>query len=207
MAEAPQTVIWLIRHPEPEGGAGVCYGALDLKLSEKGVRQAEALAATLAEEPIIAVYTSPLQRCRRAAELVAARRGCRSEVVDDLRELNHGEWEGRTYDEIRAGDPERYRQWMEHPTELRFPGGESLAELRERVLAAWTALRLRHGGETIAVLTHVGPGRAILADALGMPVENMFRLGLTYAGMCMIRYWGDLPEVRFTNRLAYLPGL
>lgn len=200
MAETRATSIYLIRHPEPEGGAGLCYGSLDLPLSEKGRRQAAALAESMQEKSLATVYTSPLQRCRRAAELLAPQ----CEVVDDLRELDRGEWEGRTYDEIAASDAVRYRQWMERPCEVRFPRGESLADLRQRVLAVAAAIRGRHEGETVAIVTHVGPIRVLLAEALGMALENMFRIGQSYAGVNLIRYWGDATLVEYVNREAYL---
>jgi len=202
VAETRATSIYLIRHPEPQGGAGVCYGALDLPLSEKGIRQAQALAESLREKGFAAVYTSPLQRCRRAAELLAAR----CEIVDDLRELDHGAWEGRTYDEIAASDPGRYREWMERPCEVRFPDGESLADLRERVLAAAAGIRSRHDGQAIAIVTHIGPIRVLLAEALGMPLENMFRMVQSYAGINLIRYSGGTMVLEFMNREAYFPG-
>ncbi|SRR5579883_1298075 len=195
-----QTALWLIRHPEPAGGAGRCYGTLDLPLSETGKLQAQALARKLAAEPLAAVYTSPRERCRYAASLLAEACGCPSEVVDDLRELDHGEWEGRAYDEIAAADPELYRKWMTQPCEVRFPDGECLADVRQRVLPAAAALRARHRGEAIAAITHVGPLRIILADALGMPAEHMFRIGQSFGGANLIRYWGEIPQVEFLNR-------
>src|SRR4051812_6838141 len=114
----PETVFWLLRHPEPEASArGRCYGSLDVALSPDGIRQAHAVADALAEKTFAAIYTSPRRRCVRAAQILAAGRACPVETVDALRELDFGDLEGRPYDEIAAMYPEVYQQWMERPTE------------------------------------------------------------------------------------------
>src|SRR5262249_38710582 len=79
----PDTVLWLIRHPEPELSVhGRCYGSLDVNLSPEGRGQARAIASSLAGEQFAAIYTSPLQRCTEAARVLGAGRTCAVEVVD-----------------------------------------------------------------------------------------------------------------------------
>jgi len=169
------------------------------------VGQADALAEAMSRQPLAAVCTSPRQRCAVPARRLAARCACSCVVMEALRELDHGEWEGRSYDEIAARDPERYRQWMERPLEVRFPGGECFTEVRDRVLEAAAMLRTRHRGQDIALVSHAGPIRTILADALGIAPENLFRIGLDYGGVSLIRYWDGAPVVEFVNRTAYFP--
>lgn len=194
------TVLWLVRHPEPvESARGRCYGALDVALSAHGERQAHSIAAAVAAERPAAIYTSPLLRCREAARIIACACGCRLETVDALREVNFGEFEGRSYDEIAADYPDLYRQWMEHPTETRFPGGEHFAEMADRVLRVARDLLARHHGEAIVLITHGGPIRLLLADALGMPPRNVFRIAQQYGAMNRIRYSGDVPTVELLN--------
>jgi len=195
-----ETVMWLLRHPEPEESAsGLCYGSLDLALSAAGIRQAHVMARALDAEPFAAVYTSPRQRCRQAAEILAAGHGCAVDVVDALRELDFGAFEGRTYDEIAQRYPELYRQWMERPTETRFPGGETFTGMRSRVLAASQELQARHCGESMAVVTHGGVIRILLADALGMEPAKIFRIGQRYGAINRVRYFGELPLVDLVN--------
>jgi alpha-ribazole phosphatase len=195
-----EAVFWLVRHPEPEAaGMGRCYGSLDLKLSEAGVAQARQIAQTLAAEPLAAIYSSPRQRCAAAAQILADGRQLSVETLDALRELDFGELEGRPYDEIAALRPEFYRQWMERPTEVQFPGGESFALMRTRVLDAMRNLRVRHAGQRVALVTHGGAIRILLADALGMEPANIFRLGQRYGAINRIRYIGDVPIVDAMN--------
>src|SRR6185437_3446551 len=86
-----ETVLWLVRHPEPEVPArGRCYGSLDVALSPDGIRQARSVADRLAQETFTAIYTSPRQRCTRAAQILAAGRTCPVETMAALRELDFG---------------------------------------------------------------------------------------------------------------------
>jgi len=207
MTSAPansETVLWLIRHPDPGPSAhGRCYGSLDVALSPEGVRQADAIARTLTNEPLAAIYTSPRQRCTDTARILAAARNCTVEIVDALRELDFGAFEGRSYDEIAALYPYLYRQWMEHPTETQFPEGESFRQMSDRVLAVARKLRARHCAgdsiDSIAFVSHGGPIRVILADALGMPSANIFRIAQRYGAINRIRYSGETPTVEMLN--------
>jgi alpha-ribazole phosphatase/probable phosphoglycerate mutase len=197
------TVLWLIRHPEPEASAeGRCYGSLDWNLSETGMRQARAIADALTAEPLAAIYTSPRRRCVQAAEIVARGHSCPLEPCDAFRELDFGEFEGRRYDEIAAHYPEVYRQWMEKPTEVQFPRGEDFATMRRRVLDATAGLRARHAGQTVAVVTHGGVNRIILAEALELDAGQIFRIGQRHGALNLIRYFGQTPLVDLVNAPA-----
>jgi len=195
-----ETVLWLLRHPEPEASArGSCYGSLDVGLSPHGTRQAQSVADALVKQPVAAIYTSPRQRCTQAARILAVGRHCPMETMPALRELDFGEFEGRSYDEIARMYPDVYREWMERPTETQIPGGEGFREMCARVLAATQDLRSRHTGQSVALVTHGGVIRIILADALGMPPANIFRIGQRYGGINMIRYFDETPIVELVN--------
>lgn len=194
------TTLWLIRHPQPESGAeGRCYGSLDWRLSERGLLQAQSIAGRLRGEPLAAIYTSPRLRCLQAAEALAAGRTCPLETLDALRELDFGDFEGRRYEEIERSHPEIYREWMEHPTEVQFPGGECFRTMRQRVLDAAADLRARHAADTIALITHGGAVRIILAEALGIPPRHLFRLAQRHGAMNLLRYIEDVPLVELVN--------
>jgi alpha-ribazole phosphatase/probable phosphoglycerate mutase len=196
----PETVLWLLRHPEPELAVhGRCYGSLDVALSPDGIRQAHSVAHALAHQLFAAIYTSPRQRCRQAAGILAAGRTCPIETLAALRELDFGELEGRSYDEIAAIHPEIYQQWMKRPTETQFPGGESFGEMCVRVIAVTRDLRTRHAGQSIALVTHGGVIRIILADALGLELANIFRIGQRYGAINVMRYFGETPIVALVN--------
>jgi alpha-ribazole phosphatase len=184
----------LVRHCEPQEDArGLCYGRLDIGLSDAGREHAQRLAEALARHEWDAVYSSPRLRARETA--VAVNRDV--VIDDDLREIDFGDLEGRSYDEIAATDPELYRAWMDRPTTVRFPGGESFAELKVRALEALRRIRAAH--ESAVVVTHGGVLRAGLAAWLGMPDEAIFRLDQRYGGVTIVDWLDGVPLVRLMN--------
>lgn len=190
----------LIRHAEPsEEAHGRCYGSLDIGLSSRGQLRARLLARTLERVPLVAVYTSPRTRALETAQPLAALHGLPATVDEALREIDFGDFEGRSYDEIRLAAPDLYRAWMETPTHVHFPGGESYQLLRRRALAAMHAIRSRHAGETAAIVSHGGILRALLADCLAMADDAVFRLDQSYGGLSVIDWLDDSPLVRVVN--------
>jgi alpha-ribazole phosphatase len=199
------TRVWLIRHGEPvEEARNRCYGSLDLCLSEAGRKQMQDIADYLKSEPISAVYTSPRSRALEGARILASTvSGGIPTVAQDLREIDFGDFEGLTYDEIAGRNPELYHLWMENPTEVLFPNGEGFREMRDRVLNAFDAIQRKHDGQTIALVTHGGVNRILLAHALQMPGNCIFRLAQDYAAMNLIEFMQEFPVVRLLNFLLH----
>ena len=155
----------------------------------------------LAPEPVEAVVSSDRQRAIETATAIAVPHGLDVRRDPDLRELDFGELEGRSYDEIAISLPQLYADWMTRPTEVTFPGGECYAELRSRSLAVVESLLETCRGRTVVVVTHGGVVRAILADVLGMPDERIFRLAVDPGSVSVIE-WNDAePIVRGLHRL------
>jgi len=193
------TRLLLIRHAEPDEDArGRCYGRLDVGLSPTGLASAEGLAENLRDVDLDAVYASPrLRAVQTAAALDTA-----LNIDDRLRELDFGELEGRTYDEIGRDQPDFFRRWMETPTLVRFPGGESYAELRERVAVAVRDVIAANTDRTVALVSHGGVIRAALAVALGLPDDRAFALDLGYARVSVVDWFGGTAVVRLVNGLS-----
>jgi alpha-ribazole phosphatase len=201
------TRLVLLRHAETdESMRGRCYGSLDVPLSAAGLRHAAALGLALRELGAAAVYASPLVRALDTARAIASAQRLEPVVRPELRELDFGELEGLAYDEIAAERPELYRFWMEEPAGVRFPGGESLADLRERVLPVLAEIRERHAGETAVVVAHGGVVRVALADVLGIPDAAIFRLDQPPGAVSVIDWLGDTPLVRVVNADLYSPA-
>jgi alpha-ribazole phosphatase len=193
------TRLLLIRHAQPreEESRGRCYGRLDVALDDDGRRAAATLAHAFRDVHVDAVYTSPRLRALETARPLAQARALEPRVDERLAELDFGELEGRTYDEIAATQPELYRAWMEAPTTVQFPGGDSYATLRARALAA--VAEIRAATDTAAVVTHGGVVRAILADCLQMPDAAIFALAQDYCGVSVVDWVDDTPLVRVVN--------
>jgi alpha-ribazole phosphatase len=192
------TRIWLIRHGEPAAMRGRCYGKLDAGLSDAGRAQMRATAECLKSESFDAIYASTRLRTVESARILGV--ACQEDA--GLCEIDFGDFEGLTYDEIAERYPELYRQWMESPTEVQFPNGESFATMRQRVLGAFHEIRAKHEGRTVAIVTHGGVIRIVLAWALGIPHVNLFRIAQDYAAMNLITIIDDVPIVKALNAVS-----
>jgi alpha-ribazole phosphatase len=194
------TRVWLIRHGEPaEEARHRCYGSLDVGLSEKGRAQMAEVAQYLKLESVSAIYTSPSSRALDSARILAAGHSCPFEILRDLREIDFGDFEGLSYDEIAARYPDLYRQWMEKPTEVRFPNGESFSEMRDRILRAFDAIQSERHGQTIVIVSHGGVNRVLIAWALQMPDSALFRLAQDYASINLLAITDGLPSLQLLN--------
>jgi broad specificity phosphatase PhoE len=158
-------VILLARHGETDDNLPPIriMGHRDTELNETGRAQARELAARVAGEGLAAVYSSQLSRARETAAIVAAELGLEPIADPRFAETDRGEWEGRTWEEVREHSPDEFRAWREDPVRFRFPGGESLQEQMDRVVAglvdvtqggALPALVVCHGGSIRTALCH-----------------------------------------------------
>jgi alpha-ribazole phosphatase len=197
------TRLLLIRHAQPQADAsGRCYGTLDIGLSARGLRQGRHLARTLDQVRLEAVYSSARQRALETASAIGQPHGLTPIVEEDLREIDFGDFEGRSYDEIAQSHPRLYRRWMEAPTQIEFPNGESYTTLRTRVLTAVDTIRRRHENTITAVVAHGGAIRAVLSDCLGIPDERIFRIDQSYGAISIIDWIDDVPIARLINGQA-----
>jgi alpha-ribazole phosphatase len=198
--QGPATRIVLVRHTEPvEEARGRCYGRSDVGLSDAGHLHAAKLASQLSDLPIAAVVASPRQRALDTAAPIAAHHDLAVETVPGLRELDFGEIEGKTYEEIERSRPDLWRRWMSEPTAVHFPGGEGYADLRERVVAATGDLQRAHDGKVCVVVTHGGVIRAVLSAALELPDAKIFRFDQSYGALSVIDWFDGTPVIRLVN--------
>ena len=199
------TRFWLIRHGQPAAEArNRCYGTLDVGLSGTGRAQMLRVAEYLKTEPIAAIYSSPRSRALESARILADVALRPVEIVEDFREIAFGDFEGLAYEEIANRYPEVYREWMDTPTEVRFPNGESFSEMRVRVLTAFDGIQRHRSGQTVAIVSHGGVNRILLAWALQMQDNCIFRLAQDYAAVNLLALIEGVPSVQLVN---YAQGL
>jgi len=166
----PFTGILLARHGQTNDNLPPLrfQGFRDTSLNDTGRRQAHELADKVAveSEPVRSLWSSDLSRARETADIVGARIGLWPRLDPRLREANRGEWEGHLFPEIQRSDPVQYAAWMRAGPDWRFPGGESLQEQQDRVLAALRdvgaagelpALVVCHGGSIRVALCSRDP--------------------------------------------------
>lgn len=208
-AQRPVARFVLIRHGEAEGNRELRYlGSTDAALTVRGEEQARQLAAGLSTYQISALFTSPLLRARSTAQAIGDALGLEPRADERLREAHYGVWENLTRDEARRRDPALLATW-ETGAAVAPPDGEPLEAVRARALAAveeWTAA---YAGQTLALVSHVGPIKALLCAALGLPPTGALRMWLDPASICVVD-WRRVPGaassgvVRVMNSIAHL---
>lgn len=173
--------IYVARHGETTWNlAGRYQGRRESGLTALGVRQGFALAQAFsqAEPHVERIIASPLLRCVATAKFVAERCNLEVETDDRLLEIAHGTWEGRLRDEIAADDPLRYRAWKEHPTEVAFEGGETLAQVHAR----WRAFASTFDASVpTLVVTHDAVVRVAILDAEQRLLDDLWLVNVENA--------------------------
>lgn len=199
------TVI-LARHGRTTANtAGVLAGRTKgVHLDDTGLEQAKAAAQRLEGVPVAAVVSSPLERCRETARLLA---GSGVKVATDRRltECDYGEWTGRTLKELTR--EKMWRTVQVHPAAAQFPAGESLAEMSARAVAAVrdhdVHLEAELGPDAVWVaVSHGDVIKAILADALGTHLDSFQRIVVDPASLSVVRYGTTRPFVLSMNTSA-----
>ena len=194
----------LLRHGRSTANvAGVLAGRTPgVALDEHGRAEAEALVERLAQLPLAALVSSPLQRCRETVASLALARGLEVTVDDRFVEVDYGEWTGR---ELRKlGKEPLWKVVQTHPSAAVFPGGEGLAALQARAVAAvreWHAkLAAEHGPHVVwLVCTHGDVIKAVLADALGMHLDGFQRIVANPCSISAVSYTETRPFVQRVN--------
>lgn len=200
----------LVRHGlTPTTGVKLPGRAPGLHLSEDGGRQAEAAAARIGRlGKVAAVYASPLERARETALPIARARHLAVRVERGLYELDIGDWTGLSLK--RAHRRPEWPTIQRHPSGFRFPGGESYTEMQARITGTLDALVDRHRGETIVAVSHADPIKAVVAQALGTPLDLFQRIVIAPASITAIAYRPQGPAVLTVNSvdgdLGWLDG-
>lgn len=194
----------LIRHGKTDYGAARRYcGFSDPPLNDEGVRQSRQLAARLKDLRIDQVYSSDLTRARQTARILFAHDSV--EQTADLREMNFGLFEGLTYEQIMEKYPVLYRDWVANPEQIKPPHGERLGDLSKRVKERVSAILSRHDGRTVAVVTHGGPIRMVLCDALQLDWTRFWQVPQEFGACNVIEYpTGAPPVVIAVNDVSHL---
>jgi broad specificity phosphatase PhoE len=192
--------LYLIRHGEVEQAAhGKLLGRTDVLLSVRGVEQSRQLAENLATARLSAVYSSDLRRARVTAEVIAQRHNLLVQENSSWREIDMGEWEGRTVAALHEESPVMIAQLFNDPTSFEYPGGESFAAFITRIKKSLGDLLTNHESGDIALVAHGGVCRTILGSVLGMPAPFWLRLAQDNCCLNVIDWYGTNPELRLLN--------
>jgi probable phosphomutase (TIGR03848 family) len=197
------TTVLLVRHGRTTANsAGVLAGWTEgVALDEAGQAQVRALATRLAPVPVTTVVASPLQRCRETVELLLeGRDGVEVHTDDRIGEVRYGEWSGRELKAL-AKDP-LWKVVQAHPSAMTFPGdgGESMRDMQSRAVATVREWNARLGENAVyVVVSHGDVIKAVLADALGMHLDQFQRIVVDPGSVSVVTYTPLRPFVIRVN--------
>lgn len=162
-------------------------GSTDVSLSEQGRREAVALRELIQAWRPERCLSSPLKRCRETIDLAS---GIAVEALPDLREIDFGRWEGKTFDAIRSIDPDLVDRWARFDPEFGFPGGERLADFAARI-GRVAGVIASCPETTVLVATHAGVIRALICHFLGLDLRHYLLFNVDYASLAIVNLFGD----------------
>jgi len=196
---SPPTLVLLVRHGlTATTGVKLPGRARGLHLSDEGRRQAEAAAARIAAIPkVVAIYSSPLERARETAGIIAKARNMAVRIERGLLELDIGKWTGLALKDA-AARPE-WKAVQQHPSGFRFEGGESFTEMQARITGAIARLCARHPGKIIVAVSHADPIKALVAHAMGTHIDLFQRIVISTCSITAIAYGMGAPVVLTVN--------
>lgn len=180
---------------------GLLYSHPGFPLSEEGRSRLAALLPWLREAGIEAVYAPDSLAEKEAGELFAKGLGVPLKLFPELRERSWGDWEGRSFEEVRRRWPDLVRAWAEDEAGFAPPGGESVRDVYARSQPVLKRLLERHAGGAFLVVSTCVTSRAALSLALPfLPPEEGLRIEQDYAGLNELRFYGEDGVLAYTNR-------
>ena len=195
-----KTRLLLIRHGELVTSKEWRYvGHLDVELNETGIDQMKRAGERLKNECVEVLLSSDLKRTIKGAEIIGSALGIAPQHHREFREINLGQWEGLTRDEIVDRFPEEFEARAKDLPNYRIKNGESFADLKSRVIHKLAQVLKDHHGKNIALVAHGGVNRIILTHVLGMDLNNLTRLDQAYGCLNIIDYFNGMPVVRLVN--------
>jgi broad specificity phosphatase PhoE len=202
------THIYLVRHGQTvTNREGRFCGHSETNLTELGERQARALGGRLAAEKIDACYTSDYSRAILTAAHVAAGKNIPARVDPDLRELHYGEWEQQKGSDVWKHYRAQYLLMRREDPAWRPPGGETVAEVRERTRAAFDRIVASHPGKRVLIVSHGTAINCLLSSILAIPETHVFRIEISNCGLSEVVTREGRTRVVRLNDTAHLAGL
>jgi alpha-ribazole phosphatase len=195
----------LVRHGNTKLNSGQRFwGKTDVELSDQGIQEAEKLRDRLTKEKINVIYSSNLSRARLTAEIIASRHNVKINSHDELNEISFGLIEGLTFEEIGKRHPELAEVLSKWSVKPKFPGGESLDDLNNRVQAFLKRLQKHNPEETILIVSHAGTLRLIICNLLAIGLEYWRHMRLDLASLSIMETYPEGAVLSLLNDISHL---
>lgn len=199
-----KTQLILIRHGEVEERYHRVFGGrIDMELSERGRRQAEALARHFAPGSIDAIYASPMRRAQQTLAPISGHSRVSPVTHHDLREVDFGDWTGLRWDEVQERFQVSAFEWLSQIELGAVRNGECAGRLRARVEPCLRSVLEQHTGQTVAIVCHGGVIRMMLAVLIDVPFSKMASFEIDYASVTEISLKGARAEIQLLNFIPW----
>lgn len=202
-----KTKVFLVRHGETEWNKlGKFQGCQDIDLSDEGIVQAQYLSKKFSDN-FDYIYTSPLKRALQTAKVIANSKEIKPTIINELREINFGEWEGLTLKEILDNFPKEFNNWRNDKVEAPMCGGDlSLKNACKRAKTAITEIVAKHRGKKILIVAHGGIIKAGLLGLFELDMTMYHKINLGNTAICEIDFDIELnPAIVKINDTSHLP--
>lgn len=199
------TTIYVIRHGQTESNiAGFNMGRSDEGLNEAGKEHVRRLSYRMADFPIVSIYTSPLRRAHSTAVALAEPHMLEPVAINDLTEIDMGEWQGLHVNEIKRRWPELLQQWRTDPSEVTIPGGESLREVARRAISALNVIEENSRGKQAVIVTHEVVVKVIVTHVLETSNSKYHNFKVSNSSLTVIEFVDSKPRLIRLNDTSHL---
>ena len=182
------TKIMLIRHGDTDWNVEEIFrGRADVELNETGIKEAQLLSKYLKEAPIGAVYSSPLKRALKTAEIIVGPHNIDVTPSQELIDFDYGEWQGLSHDAIKDKYKTLYEEWLKEPHLVKIPKGESLDDVSKRTVSLVDRVTANHEG-TVALVSHRVIHKVIICALLGLDNSHFWNIKLDTCGITTFIY-------------------
>ena len=201
------TGIILARHGQTEWNVEEVFrGRIDIELDKTGMRQAELLAEYLSDRKIDAVYSSPLKRALKTAEVIAGYHKLEVGIAPGLIDFDFGKWQGLSHQEVKDKYRELYTEWTNNPQQVRMPAGESLDDVQRRATGVVDEVIARYEG-TVVLVSHRVVNKVLICALLGLDSSHFWNVKQDTCGITTFAYENGRFTLTEHNNTSYLTSI
>ncbi len=198
----------LVRHGQTDWNEeGIFRGSLDVELNREGLEQAQNIGRRLAGVKLDAVYSSPLSRAAKTAELIASFHDLSVDLREEFTDINFGKWQGLKREEARQRYPEIYRVWEESPHKVRIPGAETLEDVRGRITRGLKTIFLEHRGGIVVIVSHGLTNKVLLCAVLGVGNSHFWKVKQDNGAVNVFKYTERGTKLFLMNDTSHLQAI
>jgi broad specificity phosphatase PhoE len=200
--------IMLVRHGETDWNVSEVFrGRADVELNETGIMQARRLGEYLSGAKIGAVYSSPLKRAAETAGAIAGHQAVEVNIVRGLIDFDYGKWQGLSHQEVKVRYKELYEAWLNRPGQIRMPAGESLDDVRERVMGVVSDIMKRYGEGRLVLVSHRVVSKVLICALLGLDNSHFWNIRLDACGITTFSHEGGKFILTGHNDTSFLKDI